>query len=169
LRPGSRAIDAGDNAGCPPDDQRGVARPQDGNGDGAAICDIGAYETPSEPTVPQILNLKTRDGAASEQQTFLTTDPIHVEATYFDPNAACAGMAPVLLQLLAFNLEGQLILTKEDVTSAPIAPGSKYRLLSANLAPGDLAPGAYNLIFLVRDCTSVNIFVSGFYPIRVLP
>jgi hypothetical protein len=58
--------------------------------------------------------------------------------------------------------------TREDVTSAPIAPGSKYRLLSANLAPGDLAAGAYTLIFLVRDCTNVNIFVSGAYAIRVV-
>jgi hypothetical protein len=123
---------------------------------------------PSEPTVPQLLNLKTFDGADSEQQTFLPTDPIHVAATYFDPNAACAGVAPVLLQLLFFNLDGQLLVTREDVTSAPIAPGSKYRLLSANLAPGDLVPGAYTLIFLVRDCTSVNIFVSGAYAIRVV-
>jgi hypothetical protein len=123
---------------------------------------------PSEPTVPQVLNLKTFDGSGSEQQTFLPTDSIHVEATYFDPNAACAGVAPVLLQLLFFNLDGQLLVTREDVTSAPIAPGSKYRLLSANLAPGDLVPGAYNLIFLVRDCTNVNIFVSGAYAIRVV-
>ena len=123
---------------------------------------------PSEPPVPQLLNLKTFDGADSEQQTFLPTDPIHVEATYFDPNAACAGVAPVLLQLLFFNLEGQLLVTREDVTSAPIAPGSKYRLLSATLAPGDLVPGAYTLIFLVRDCTNVNIFASGAYAIRVV-
>jgi subtilisin-like proprotein convertase family protein len=39
LQVGSRAIDAGHNASCPPSDQRGVGRPQ---GD---RCDIGAYET----------------------------------------------------------------------------------------------------------------------------
>jgi hypothetical protein len=49
LLPGSPAIDAGDNDGCPATDQRGVARPQDGNFDGTAICDIGAYEATDEP------------------------------------------------------------------------------------------------------------------------
>ena len=38
------AIDAVTNNDCPSTDQRGVARPQDGNRDGFAACDIGAYE-----------------------------------------------------------------------------------------------------------------------------
>jgi hypothetical protein len=49
LLPGSQAIDAGDEAVCaaaPVDgvDQRGVTRPQDGDDDGLAVCDIGAFE-----------------------------------------------------------------------------------------------------------------------------
>ena len=40
----SPAIDAGDNSVCPADDQRGIFRPQDGDGDSEAVCDIGAYE-----------------------------------------------------------------------------------------------------------------------------
>ncbi len=43
---GSPAVDAGTNSGCPATDQRGVARPVDGNGDGTAMCDIGAVEAP---------------------------------------------------------------------------------------------------------------------------
>ena len=51
LLAGSPAVDAGDGGECPETDQRGVARPIDGNRDGAAVCDIGAYEA-SEGTSP---------------------------------------------------------------------------------------------------------------------
>jgi hypothetical protein len=44
VRRGSRAVDAGDDAACGSPDQRGVARPVDGDGDGVAVCDIGAFE-----------------------------------------------------------------------------------------------------------------------------
>jgi uncharacterized repeat protein (TIGR01451 family) len=43
LQPGSPAIDAGTNAGCPPTDQRGVSRPQ------GSACDVGAFELVPAP------------------------------------------------------------------------------------------------------------------------
>ena len=43
LRAGSLALDAGIGS-CSSHDQRTVARPQDGNGDGVALCDLGAFE-----------------------------------------------------------------------------------------------------------------------------
>jgi hypothetical protein len=45
---GSPAVDAGSNVYCGSVDQRGVARPIDGNHDGSAVCDIGAYEAPPQ-------------------------------------------------------------------------------------------------------------------------
>ncbi|MFN8490118.1 MAG: choice-of-anchor Q domain-containing protein [Caldilineaceae bacterium] len=53
LQAGSPAIDQGDNSVCPATDARGVQRNIDGDGDGTARCDIGAYEA-GVPTVPPV-------------------------------------------------------------------------------------------------------------------
>lgn len=44
LLPGSPAVDAGKTSACPPLDQRGRARPFDGDSDGKGLCDSGAVE-----------------------------------------------------------------------------------------------------------------------------
>lgn len=49
LEANSPARDSGTPAGCEPDDQRGIVRPQ------GAACDIGAYEVSDEPIPPPIV------------------------------------------------------------------------------------------------------------------
>lgn len=44
LRTGSPAIDGGVGGGCPATDGRGAVRPQDGDANGSAVCDSGAFE-----------------------------------------------------------------------------------------------------------------------------
>jgi hypothetical protein len=49
LLDGSAAIDTADDAACPSDDQRDEPRPADGDLDGSAACDVGAYELQAAP------------------------------------------------------------------------------------------------------------------------
>ena len=90
---GSPAIDAVNDGTCPPPakDQRGVPRPQDGNGDGGPACDIDAYEfvftgqavqAPQEsiampPVVPDPVEPVIPDP--------VTTDPVTTEPVIPDP------------------------------------------------------------------------------------
>ena len=63
----SPAIDTGNNAVCPETDQRGIPRPADGDGDGTATCDIGAFEyfdqCPNDPakTMPGVCGCGVAD------------------------------------------------------------------------------------------------------------
>lgn len=60
LLAGSPAIDAANNALCPAVDQRGQSRPKDGNGDRAAVCDIGSYELEANAPPPATTGLDTK-------------------------------------------------------------------------------------------------------------
>ncbi|MCP9494034.1 MAG: CSLREA domain-containing protein [Pyrinomonadaceae bacterium MAG19_C2-C3] len=56
LLPGSPAIDAGNNTGAPPIDQRGSVRPIDGpDADSTATVDIGAFEFNAGPTADNVV------------------------------------------------------------------------------------------------------------------
>jgi hypothetical protein len=78
LQGASPAVNAGDDAACPPTDQRGVARPQ------GAHCDIGAFELENPPisytpiivhTLPPILT-----PTASPTRSLVVFDPVEFSA-----------------------------------------------------------------------------------------
>jgi hypothetical protein len=127
----------------------------------------------AEPTTPQIMNFLST-GDAGESRTFTTGETFAVFATYFDSNLACVGVPPVLLQMLFFNLEGQLLFT--CTTDTPTCEldsfdpdvGSKYRQIFGIFEPGALQPGSYDPYVLVRDCANVNIFVLKGHTIRII-
>ncbi|MFN8523437.1 MAG: choice-of-anchor Q domain-containing protein [Chloroflexota bacterium] len=68
LGPISAAIDRGDPATCGTADQRGTSRPVDGNSDGTAVCNIGAFEAPVgsfDAVAPLIQSIKINGGAVT--------------------------------------------------------------------------------------------------------
>ena len=69
LHTGSPAIDKGSD--CLIKDQRGFARPQDGDGNGSKVCDIGAIELKSPPDTvkPTVNRLSPKPGAIIKDRT----------------------------------------------------------------------------------------------------
>ncbi len=53
---GSPAIDAGNNTNAPTIDQRGIVRPQDGDNNGTATVDIGAFEEVIPTATPPVVD-----------------------------------------------------------------------------------------------------------------
>ena len=66
LLQGSPAIDRATNTGCPSTDQRGFTR-TDGDADGTATCDIGAFEAAN--TKPTITDLRPAPGSKTRDRT----------------------------------------------------------------------------------------------------
>jgi Zn-dependent metalloprotease len=88
LLPGSPAIDAGSpdvpgsgGMACEQKDLFGTARPIDGNHDGKAVCDIGAYETP--PPAPRAAHRMETVGNSSFL-TLINTDYKNFSVKIFD-------------------------------------------------------------------------------------
>ena len=74
LLSGSAAIDAGTNISCAvidgrSMDQRNLPRPKDGDGNGTAVCDIGAYELHTPITPANTAPVANDDAATTNEDT----------------------------------------------------------------------------------------------------
>ena len=82
LKPGSRAIDAGTNSGCPTTDARGVIRPA------GVTCDIGAFEV-ATPAATTLAASAISPGAAVLNGTASNPDIVSASAHFeFGPTTA---------------------------------------------------------------------------------
>jgi CSLREA domain-containing protein/uncharacterized repeat protein (TIGR01451 family) len=143
---GSPAIDAGDSITCanPPVnnlDQRGEIRPVDGDGDGMAVCDIGAYEAPS-PQLSLVKNAPSLAGAGEfitytlTAANYLTTtvtnvvltDTIPTNATYISGGTLIGNVVSWTLPSLAV---GETFTRSFIVTATQTITNHDYRVSAA--------------------------------------
>ena len=135
LLAGSPAIDAGDSDGCTDPagnpltiDQRGQPRPVDGDGDGTAVCDLGAYESANDSTPPMpflvemISNLIEAAGALDFQQGVDLLRNALSSLNRDNRNAACGQVSAFINQVDAQSGKSlpaveanQLLLSATDV------------------------------------------------------
>lgn len=111
LLSGSPAIDAADNDSCPATDQRGVARPIDGDEDSTATCDIGAYEfePPQQPTpTPTATPTATSTPTATAEALADVQQPSALPVSGAEPASGASGqtMMFTLLAVAALALTG---------------------------------------------------------------
>jgi CSLREA domain-containing protein len=85
--PGSPLLDAGNDAECPATDQRGAARPFDGDASGTAQCDIGAVEAGSEVLTSTGV---TWSATIARRGMLAPDDPLVIEATSVPGGTATA-------------------------------------------------------------------------------
>jgi hypothetical protein len=104
------------------------------------------------------------------QQVFRSTDNIGFRAVYFDPNADCAGVAPVLARLIILTAEGRVI-TQISAFHDELVGGQKTHGVFVNVTPASslLVPGSYYATYVVRECSNTfSTVLTPFLPFRVV-
>jgi uncharacterized repeat protein (TIGR01451 family) len=136
----SPAIDAGQNARCATNDQRGSLRPDDGDLNGTYICDVGAFELFIARTDLHINNL-TAPNQVDKGNSFTAVVEIHND----DGNSAAPG---VTLDATLDTLTGMSISGAVPSAGTCVVASSD----ELNCTIGDMAIG---------DIETVTITLSG--------
>jgi hypothetical protein len=135
LMLGSPAIDAGPPTDCPATDQRGVSRPRDGNGDGTARCDIGAYEV-APPTISAITNQTILENTATGTIPFTIGDAdtalSSLTVTAVSSNPALVPNANIVLGGSGASRTISVTPAQTNALSAPTHQGSATITLQAS-------------------------------------
>ncbi|HEX7231369.1 MAG TPA: choice-of-anchor Q domain-containing protein [Candidatus Binatia bacterium] len=202
LLAGSPAIDAGSPSGCLgstgaplPTDQRGFPRSTDGNGDGAAMCDIGAFEASGQNVVPMVSvnDVTVSEGnsgtvtatfqvtlsAATSQPvtvTFATgggtatgdTDYVPTSGTItFNPGETSKPITVAVIGDTVVEGNETFFVTVTSATNATIAHGQGIGTILDDDGPHDVRLG--NISTRSRVLTGDNVMVGGFIIDGVTP
>ena len=146
LRPGSPAIDAGSNAYCLPDDQRGIARPYDGDNSGTAVCDIGAVEAEHQLTIADVSVIEGTGGETTAVFT-VTLSPDHHETV-----------------TVAYYSEDGTATAPEDYTAVSglltFAPGETEKTIAVSIVPDDIPEPDETFFIHLEDATNAFVLIG---------
>jgi uncharacterized repeat protein (TIGR01451 family) len=171
LTSSSPAIDTGKNGPCPIIDHRGVSRPVDGDGDGTATCDIGAFEAipdlaiskrgpaSGSATDPVTYTLIITNDGSAVASNLAITDAIPAKATYVGGGTPVGNVVSWTVASLAGG--GGVTQTTFVVTALETITNSDYHVSASGgfSATGDV------MVVTVIDQPSLAVSKSG--PTRV--
>lgn len=159
LRRGSPAIDAGFTSGTPSVDFDGQARPRDGNGDGSAIADIGAYEfIPGPPRAPQKMFGLSGNG----QITLSWLESVDATGYHLKRSSQSGGPFEVIQSLIQTNYLDTNVVNNEVyyyVVSALNDWGESANSAELQVQAGNLPPNAVDDLVTIQEDTEIEIAV----------
>lgn len=124
LLQGSPAIDTANDSNCPVTDQRGSSRPYDGDSNGSAVCDIGAYEG---PVVDLSISLSMQETTVSIGQSVSYELYYANLGTQAANDVTVTNIVPSILENISY--------TSNNPNISPVG-GDIYVWSIGNLAPG---------------------------------
>ena len=147
LQSGSAAIDAGDDAQCPNDDQRGQMGRADGNVDGVFQCDVGAYEL-FVHTADLHVDSVTAPDQVFVGKPFQATATVHV-----DPAATTSATG---VQVVTSALPTSVSVQEASMTTPAGTSSCEQTGVVVSCAVGTLAPNQTATVALTLQASEPN-------------
>ena len=151
LQPGSPAIDLvtpGDPS-CPATDQRGVARPIDGDDDGTPACDAGAYEAPRPPDV--------------------TAPVVTVPANITTPATSTAGATVTYTATATDDRDGPFTPTCTPASGSTFPVGTTTVTCTATDAAGNTGTGSFTVTVTAQVPNKADLKITLTGPATTTP